>query len=225
MPTLLSARVHSAPLGEATPVLDDVELELDAGERVLLGGPSGSGKTTLLRCIVLLEPFRGEVRLDGEPVGPDRVRELRRRVAWVPQRPVAVAPTVHENLAFAREVGGRKVGAREVESGSALDTAGQDALLDRLGLADLDRNRRFDSLSGGEQQRLALVRSLTPGPQVLLLDEPTASLDPDSVADVLALMDEWCGADPSRALLWVSHRQGEVREWVTRAVKISELRR
>jgi putative ABC transport system ATP-binding protein len=197
-----------------------VEFELDAGERVLLTGPSGSGKTTLLRCLVLLEPFEGEVRLDGAAVGPDRVRELRRRVAWVPQRPVSVAPTVEGNLAFARALG-----AKPPDSGSALDAAGQDALLDRLGLAGLDRSRRFDGLSGGEQQRFALVRSLTPGPEVLLLDEPTASLDPESVADVLALVDEWCRADPSRAFLWVSHRRDEVHEWVTRSVKITELGR
>jgi putative ABC transport system ATP-binding protein len=220
MPALLSVRIRAAPLAAPAPVLNDVALELDVGERVLLTGPSGSGKTMLLRCLVLLEPFLGEVSLEGGTVGPDRVRELRRRVAWVPQRPVAVAPTVQENLAFAREVGGG-----HPASGSALDAADQDALVDRLGLAELDRSRRFDSLSGGEQQRLALIRSLTPGPQVLLLDEPTASLDPESVTDVVSVVDEWCGADPARALLWVSHRRDEVRERVTRSVELAELGR
>lgn len=220
VPSLLSVQNLSAPLDAPAPVLRGVDFRLEPQERVLLTGPSGSGKTTLLRCLVLLEPFRGEVRLEGEPVGPERVRELRRRVAWVPQRPVPVAGSVEENLAFARELG-----LKPRKSGTALNAAGQDALLDRLGLVDLDRSRRFDGLSGGEQQRVALVRSLTPGPQVLLLDEPTASLDPESVADVLALVDEWCGADPSRALVWVSHQRSEVQGLATRSVSLSELGR
>ncbi|MEJ2540658.1 MAG: ABC transporter ATP-binding protein [Gemmatimonadota bacterium] len=234
---LLEARGLSAPLDGPAPVLSGVNFELRARERVLLTGPSGSGKTTLLRCLVLLERCRGEVRLDGEPVGPARVRELRRRVAWVPQRPVAVAPTVEENLAFARQLGGSVPGSGrgnamtdpsggdQMHPGLGLDGAAQDALLDRLGLSGLDRDRRFDGLSGGEQQRVALVRSLTPGPQVLLLDEPTASLDPESVADVLAVVEEWCDADPSRALVWVSHRGHEVQGLVTRSLALAELGR
>jgi ABC-type iron transport system FetAB ATPase subunit len=127
---------------------------------------------------------------------------------------VAVAPTVEENLAFPRAL------ARE---GEGLDAPAQDRLLRRLGLDGLDRERRFDRLSGGEQQRIALIRSLTPGPRVLLLDEPTASLDPESVADVVDLIREWCHEDADRAFVWVSHRGEEVRELVTASMALAEL--
>ena len=226
MTPILSAHNLSAPLHEREPALRGVDFELRSGERVLLTGPSGSGKTTLLRALVLLEPSSGEVRLDGESVGPGRVRELRRRVAWVPQAPVAVAPTVDENLAFARSVagdGGTGARGRHRQLASPETRARQESLVEALGLAHLDRSRRFDSLSGGEQQRLALVRSLTSDPQVLLLDEPTASLDPESVADVIRVVETWCHSGPDRALVWVSHRMDEVREVVTRSLDLSEL--
>ncbi len=219
-PPRLAARGITAPLVGGPPVLREVELDLSPGERLVLTGPSGSGKSTLLRCLVLLEPADGEVRLDGEDVGPERVLELRRRVAWVPQRPVAVAPTVRENLEVARTVGRDLGGPRAV-----LDAAAQNALLARLGLGALDRDRRFDRLSGGEQQRLALVRSLTPRPEVLLLDEPTASLDPENVADLIGVIRDWADADPDRALLWVSHDPAEVEGLATRILSMQELLR
>jgi putative ABC transport system ATP-binding protein len=217
-PPRLAARGITAPLSGGAPVLRDVGVALAPGERLVLRGPSGSGKSTLLRCLVLLEPAEGEIRLDGDVVGPERVLELRRRVAWVPQRPVAVAPTVEENLAAARTLGRARDGDRGV-----LDAAAQDALLERLGLGTLDRGRRFDRLSGGEQQRLALVRSLTPRPEVLLLDEPTASLDPENVSDLTAVIREWAEADPARALLWVSHDPAEVEGLATRVLSMGEL--
>jgi putative ABC transport system ATP-binding protein len=219
-PPRLAARGITAPTSGGAPVLRDVTLDLAPGERLVLTGPSGSGKSTLLRCLVLLEPAEGEVRLDGEIVGPARVLELRRRVAWVPQRPVAVAPSARDTLEVARTVAGERAGDPAV-----LDAAAQDALLARLGLAALDRGRPFDRLSGGEQQRLALVRSLTPGPDVLLLDEPTASLDPENVADLVAVIRDWAEADPARALLWVSHDPAEVEGLATRILAMGELLR
>lgn len=213
---ILAARNLTAPLGLGDPALQGAEFSLARGERVILRGPSGAGKSTLLRSLVLLEPAEGEVSLDGRVVGPTSVRELRRRVGYLPQQPVPVAPTVKENLAFPRDLATGGVA-------TSLDEAAQLELLSRLGLADLDLSRRFTTLSGGEQQRLALVRSLTPGPEVLLLDEPTASLDRENVADVLALIREWCEADAARALVWVSHHAGELDDFATRAVDVRAL--
>ena len=190
----------------------DLDLELRSGDRLVLSGPSGTGKSTLLRSLVLLEAAEGELRLDGSPVGPHRVLELRRRVAYVPQRPVPVAPTLAENLALPRTLSGR-----------ALDEEAQAALLRRLGVSDLPGDRRFDRLSGGEQQRVALVRSLTPGPDLLLLDEPTASLDPENVADVVGVLTSWVEADPHRALVWVTHQTEEIRTLANRHVTLEEL--
>ena len=203
---------------DGAPILRGVSLAVAPGERVVLTGPSGSGKSTLLRCMVLLERAGGRVLLDGEDVGAERVRALRRRIGYLPQRPVAVADRIGDNLAFPREMDGDA-------SPDALDQAAQDALLDRLGLDGLDRTRRFDGLSGGEQQRVALVRTLTVQPQVLLLDEPTASLDEGNVGAVLEVITEWVEAADDRALLWVSHQAHEVEALATRRVALEELSR
>jgi putative ABC transport system ATP-binding protein len=211
-PIIAVEELSATPPGAPGPVLQRATLAVHAGERITLSGPSGTGKSTLLRCMVLLEPAEGRVLLDGRVVEPEGVRELRRRVAYVPQHPVAIGATVAENLAFPRSL-----------DGSTLDASDQRRLLDRLGLADADGDRRFDALSGGERQRVALVRSLTPSPDVLLLDEPTASLDPDNVDAVVALLREWVEARPERALVWVSHHAGEVAGLATRTTTMAEL--
>ena len=211
---LIAVRDLRAPLPPApAPVLRGLSFAVHAGERVVLTGPSGSGKSTLLRCMVCLEPADGAVLMDGKEVAPERVRELRRRVGYLPQKPVSVGPTIDDNLAFPSRV-----------SSAAIDASGQDALMARLGLGELDRRRRFETLSGGEQQRVALVRSLSAAPDVLLLDEPTASLDPENVADVVALLRAWADDDSGRALVWVSHHLEQATPLATRRVAMAELR-
>jgi putative ABC transport system ATP-binding protein len=211
-PLLEVDQLTTGPGDDGAPILRGVRLSIAAGERVVLTGPSGAGKSTLLRCIIRLGPSDGTVRLDGEPVGPERIRELRRRVGYLAQRPVGIEDTIGQNLAFARAADGETLTADE-----------QRALLERLGLDGLDHDRRFDALSGGEQQRVALVRTLTVTPQVLLLDEPTASLDPENVDAVVELLAEWVGERDDRALLWVSHQAHEVDELATRSVTLEQL--
>lgn len=207
----------SKPGDDGVPILQGVSFAIAPGERVVLTGPSGSGKSTLLRCMVLLERAEGRVLLDGEDVGAERVRALRRRVGYLPQRPVGIADTIEENLGFPRRMATGADG-----NGTAMDAGEQERLLERLGLR-MDRSRRFDGLSGGEQQRVALVRTLTVRPQVLLLDEPTASLDADNVGVMVELLTEWMEARPDRALLWVSHQAHEVDELATRQVALEEI--
>ncbi|MFO7894576.1 MAG: ABC transporter ATP-binding protein [Longimicrobiales bacterium] len=211
-PVIAIEDLTTKPGDDGAPILRGVSLFIDPGERIVLTGPSGAGKSTLLRCMVLLEQAEGRVLLDGEAVGPERVRELRRRIGYLPQRPVGIADTIAENLAFPREA-----------DGETLDEDGQRALMERLGVGGLGRSRRFDGLSGGEQQRLALVRTLTVKPQVLLLDEPTASLDAENVDAVVDLLTEWVRDREDRALLWVSHQAHEVDELATRTVALEEL--
>ena len=219
-PIIAIEGLTTKPGDDGAPILRDVSLSIAPGERVVLTGPSGAGKSTLLRCMVLLEKAEGRVLLDGEPVSPERVRELRRRVGYLPQRPVAIADRIDENLSFPRS----EQCCPEDDSGTApLGADAQDELLDRLGLSGMDRSRRFNDLSGGEQQRVALVRTLTVEPDVLLLDEPTASLDADNVDAVVELLTEWVSADERRALLWVSHQAHEVDQLATRTVALEEL--
>ena len=216
-PILEVEDLTSRPGDDVAPILRSVSLVIAAGERVALTGPSGSGKSTLLRSMVLLERAEGRVLLDGEEVGAERVRALRRRVGYLPQRPVGIADTIEDNLAFPRRIATGADG-----HGTAMGADEQQRLLERLGLR-MDRSRRFDGLSGGEQQRVALVRTLTVRPQVLLLDEPTASLDADNVSVVVQLLTEWVEDHPDRALLWVSHQDHEVDELATRRVALREI--
>lgn len=211
-PVIAVEDLTTKPGDDGAPILEGASLAIAPGERVVLTGPSGSGKSTLLRCMVLLEPADGTVRLDGEPVGAEAVRRLRRRVGYLAQRPVGIADTIARNLAFPREV-----------SEDALDPDTQRKLLERLGLGGLDLDRRFDALSGGEQERIALVRTLSARPEVLLLDEPTASLDADNVGAVTGLLAAWAQEDDRRALLWVSHHAHEIDELATRSVTLEEL--
>ena len=144
-----------------TRILADVDLALGAGGPTVLMGPNGAGKTTLLRLAMgLLSPTLGRITFGGGDRAPIGSRAI------VFQKPVMLRRTAAANIAFALYAAGKLESAAEVER--LLDLARIRALADRPA-------RR---LSGGEQQRLALVRALARAPQVLFLDEPTASLDP-----------------------------------------------
>ncbi len=190
------------------PLWEDVSFALYPGERLVVTGPSGAGKSSLLRSIVGLEErVSGSVWWRGEPVGEDNIRRFRHRVVYVHQSPVPIASRVSENLDFASEIG------REFDEFSAdhLDEDEQRQLLDEFGLANIEWSRRFDELSVGEQQRVALVRCLSVQPDVLLLDEPTASLDDETARLVEDHIEDYIDGADDRAAIWVSH-DSEQRE-------------
>jgi ABC-type iron transport system FetAB ATPase subunit len=203
--------------GETPPILEHVDFEVRAGERIVLEGPSGCGKSTLLRCLIGLEARRtGEILWRGEPVEGRAIRRLRRRVAHLPQEPVDIAGTVEDNLAFARQM------AEEADelSTEPLDRDAQYRLLEHLGLQDLDDERAFDRLSVGERQRVALVRTMTLQSPVLLLDEPTAALDETSADRVEAHLLDYVDARSDRALVWVTHETTRGERMATRTVSL-----
>jgi putative ABC transport system ATP-binding protein len=144
-------------------VLEDVSLAIPSG-RAALVGPSGSGKSTLLRLLNrLADPDEGTVRFHGTDVRELDPLELRRRVGLVPQLPAPVPGTVADNVCF-----GPRLHGEDVDPERPLRLAGLDP-----SFAERDASR----LSVGEQQRVMLARALALEPEVLLLDEPTASLD------------------------------------------------
>ena len=186
-------------------VLRGVSLEVAKHEVVCLIGASGSGKSTLLRCINALEPIHaGEIRVDGDVVsghGVD-VNRLRRNVGMVFQ-----SYNLFPHMSVLRNVtlAPVKVGGRSRAQAEALALE----LLERVGMKD-KAGAYPDSLSGGQQQRVAIVRALASSPQVLLLDEITAALDPELVGDVLAIVREL--AQDGLTMLLATHEMGFARE-------------
>jgi len=162
-------------------VLKNINLRVDRGEVFALIGPTGAGKTALLRLIGLIdEPAAGKIRFDGVDVTESRRVRLaaRRRMAFVLQKPVAFNVSVYDNIACGlRWRGMSRSGIRRKVDG----------ILEMVGLSDYeDRNAR--ALSGGEVQRVAMARAIVTEPEVLLLDEPTANLDPISALKIEELI-------------------------------------
>jgi tungstate transport system ATP-binding protein len=162
-------------------VLQDLNLSIASGEVFALIGPTGAGKTTLLRIIDLLEvPSSGEIYFDGKHIpksGKQRL-EIRRRMSFIHQKPQVFNLSVYDNIACGLRWRGEK------KSGVADKV---DHILEMVGLEGY-KNRNARALSGGEAQRVALASALVLEPEVLLLDEPTANLDPVSTARIEQLI-------------------------------------
>ena len=158
-------------------ILNKVNLKVERGEALAVIGPTGTGKTTLLRLIGLLDlPTSGKLYFDGAEVtssGGARL-EIRRRMAFVLQKPVVFNTSVYANIAYGLKWRGDKGSHRYREV---------DHILEMVDLAAC-RNRNARTLSGGEAQRVAIARAIISEPEVLLLDEPTANLDPLSTAKI-----------------------------------------
>jgi ABC-type polar amino acid transport system ATPase subunit len=202
---------------EGRRLLDGVTIEVPRGGVVALMGPSGSGKTTILRAVAGLDPFeRGTIVVDGITIGsgpaPEAtLRSLRRKVGMVFQ-----FHYLFEHLSALKNVWLAPVHAYGARPADAERRALE--LLEMLGVdhraAALPRE-----LSGGEAQRVAIARALAVDPPVLLLDEPTASLDADRRAELTRLVSEFVGGD--RTIVLATHDEEFARATATRIVHVS----
>ncbi len=162
-------------------VLDALDLDVAPGELVGVAGPSGAGKTTLLRALAWLEPLdAGEVRLAGQTPAELGVPQWRARVAYVAQRPAVLAQTPRATARARRQLGTAQSRERSDGRGDPV------AIAARWGVGETLWDQPWAELSGGEQQRVALALTLARRPVVVLLDEPTAALDPASASAVEA---------------------------------------
>jgi phosphonate transport system ATP-binding protein len=206
--------------GRDAAALDAVDLDVPAGQVVALIGPSGAGKSTLIRCINrLVEPTSGRVFLDGLDVtalGRRPLRFARRRIGMIFQEFALVERlTVMENVLSGRlgYVGFWRSALRRFPEA---DIARAFELLARVGLDDFV-DKRADALSGGQRQRVGIARALMQAPQLLLVDEPTASLDPKTSRQIMRLIAELC-AERSLAAIVNIHDVGLAQRFVQRIV-------
>ena len=194
-------------------VLKGIDFELYAGERVVVLGPSGSGKSTFLRCINRMEePTSGAVFYKGILVTDKNIQKIRQDVGMVFQHFNLINNlTVMNNLILAPTV------LKVMDEKTAMRKAR--GLLKHIDL--LDKAGSFPaSLSGGQKQRIAIIRAMMMEPEVLLFDEPTSALDPESIGDVLSLIQEL--ADNGMTIMIVTHEMGFAREIASRVVFIDE---
>jgi energy-coupling factor transporter ATP-binding protein EcfA2 len=197
------------------PVLQDLALTIDEGEFVVVCGPSGSGKSTLLRLLNGLVPhfhggrFGGDVRVWGRSTRAHQPRDLADLVGFVFQDPEAqfVVDMVEDEIVFAMENLGLapRLMRRRVEE-----------VLDQLGIAHL-RRRRISSLSGGEQQRVAIAAVLAAQPRALVLDEPTSQLDPHAAEEVLTALQK-LNDDLGLTVVLSEHRLERVVQYADRVL-------
>lgn len=186
------------------PALDGVSLEIEPGETVAFVGSSGSGKSTLLNVVLgFLRPTRGRVLLDGVDMEELDLRMFRRFVSVVPQESVLFEGTIRENIVYGLGQVGDERGLVALRDANALEIVeaqphGWDTVVGERGAR----------LSGGQRQRLSIARALVRDPRVLLLDEATRTLDPESEAKV---KDALARLMRGRTTLVVAHRLSTIR--------------
>ena len=210
--TLFTINGLTHQYGSRTAVHID-SLHIKTGEIFALVGPSGAGKSTLLRLLGLLEaPSQGEVTLqtDWRPVtATTATTEDRRQLAMVFQRPALLSRSVRANVAFGLRVRGNRDNRAKVENA-----------LERVSLSHLNE-ARAQTLSGGEMQRVAVARALVLEPRVLLLDEPTANLDPYNVRIIEDLIREQ-NHDFGTTIILVTHNIFQAQRLATRVALLLE---
>lgn len=184
-------------------VLDIDYLTLEAGKIFGIIGPSGVGKSTLLRILSFLEkPEQGEIYYQGNLVGANEKERLdyRRSLTMVFQQPVVFNSSVEQNVAYGLQIRGEKGEKARRKIGQALE------LVEMAGY----EKRQALTLSGGEAQRVCLARAVVLEPQVLLLDEPTASLDPYNVG-VIEKLVKYLNEEKGTTIIWVTHNMFQAK--------------
>lgn len=161
----------------ARDILKSINIKVDRGEVFAMIGPTGAGKTTLLRLLDLIDmPTAGKIYFDGADTAKTAKRrlEVRRRMAFVLQKPIVFNTSVYDNIAYALKWRGVEKSSIHKKASNILEVVGLSAY----------KKRNARTLSGGEVQRIAIARAIAIEPEVLLLDEPTANLDPISASKI-----------------------------------------
>lgn len=211
---LLSARQVGRKLDSGW-IWQNLSFDVFAGDRIAIIGASGTGKSLLLRTIAGLDDLQaGQLLYQGQSLSTLAMPQYRSQVMYLHQRPALREGTVEFNLqqVYQLAIHGQRTYSRSyVLQQLAAFERGADFL-----------NRSVESLSGGEAQLVACLRSLQLAPHILLLDEPTASMDETTAQQLEALITQWQQSEPGRACLWTSHNATQLQRVTDRAVALRE---
>lgn len=186
---------------DGTTLLAPVSLQLNQGEFVLLTGPSGSGKSTLLKIIAsLLEPATGDIQFKGRSINELKPESYRQQVSYCFQTPALFGDTVYDNLALPWQIRQKKVDSEQLKG-----------WLKKVNLPVEMLTKKTEQLSGGEKQRVALLRNLQFLPDVLLLDEITSALDEENKQTINQLIAGLV-KEKGVAVIWISHDTTEINQ-------------
>lgn len=221
---MLRLEYLSKQFGDDTLAVDDVSIEIPDGQIAALIGPSGAGKSTLIRCVNrLVEPTDGAIYLgETEITSLDRtdLREMRRRIGMIFQEYALVERlTVMENVLSGR-LGYVSFWTSLFRNFPPEDVQRAFELLDQVDLPDLE-DRRVDELSGGQRQRVGIARALMQEPELLLVDEPTAALDPKTSRRIMRLIGDLCRERDLTAIINI-HNVPLARDFTERILGLRE---
>ncbi len=197
-------------------VLSDANFSVDPGDWLAVVGPSGVGKTTLISMILnFYKPDKGEILFDNIPASEYNLKSLRRRIGYVSQNPTILSGTVMENLKYGNEK------ASDDEVKAAAETAGIHKFVEKLpNKYDEKLGEKGINMSEGQRQRLSLARALVRNPDILILDEPTSSLDRKIEHEIFDMLPK---AIKNKTMILISHRVSTIKE-ASRILCLSENR-
>ena len=205
IPILEMKNITSELSKMGVPILNRLSFSLNPKDRLVLKGPSGSGKSLLLRSLIFLDPIRsGEVWFQNQKVKPEEIPNYRSRVIYLSQKPSLIEGSVEDNFKFA--LGLKTHQNKKYDRNSVLK------ILNTFNFEESFLNQSAKFLSGGESQIVALVRALILDPQILLLDEPTASLDTNRSEVFERLIIQWVEESQDRAFIWVTHQKDQEKK-------------
>ena len=193
-----------------TQILHNINLDVIKGEILTLVGPSGSGKSTLLRCINrLIEPDSGLIKYNGTNITTMMPHLLRRSIVLVPQESIMFPGTVKDNIAYGAKLQQTHDDPPYLQS------------LSDVGLSESFLDQQAATLSGGEKKRVALARALAIQPDIILLDEPTAGVDPKNIETVEQRILSF-SKERNLTVLWVTHHVEQAKRVSTRIANVKD---
>ena len=200
MESILEVKHLSFSVGEKE-ILKDISFKIQKGDFLTIKGPSGSGKSTLLKLLAaIMNPSTGEIIYKGKPLSEYEITDYRKEVSYSFQNAALFGTTVADNLMFPYEI-----------RNEPFDRDRAIALLDKVMLSEQYLDQKITELSGGEKQRVALIRNVLFTPEVLLLDEVTSALDAENrkvISEAILRLNR----ENNITVLWVTHNTDEIND-------------